>query len=100
MNISLPILAAALLMFIACLYVKGKEDAETFDGELRYFLACIHLFPVTDVAFETIQKRFSKINKIKRKDREQVSVAFTEFAFKFRQFFPALGAEAEIKNTE
>lgn len=96
----IAIIGAIALMVCAGLYVKGKEDAETFDGELRYLIACIRLFPVTDVAFETINKQFDKINKLPGRDKKQVSVAFVEFAYKFKELFPALGDEANLRNVE
>jgi hypothetical protein len=82
------VLPIGLVFLVAILYVKGKEDAETFDSELRYLLACIHLFPVTAVAFKNIKKQYDKVSKMKGRNGEQVNVAFTEFAFKFRRFFP------------
>lgn len=95
------VLLTGIIYLIAgiALYVKGRDDAKSFEGELRYLLACIHLFPVTDVAYKTIRDQFTKINKMKGRDKEQISVAFVEFAHKFYAFMKP-GPEAEIKNTE
>jgi len=99
-NVVIPIIGALAFIAGVVLYVKGRDDANCFDSELRYLIACIRLFPLSDMAFKSIQDQFRKVNKIKGRDREKISVAFSEFAFKYRQFFPALGTEAEIKNTE
>jgi len=98
-QVAVPLIGAICLIAGVVLYRKGVDDAKSFEGELRYLLACIRLFPVTDVAYKTINDQFTKINKMKGRDKEQVIVAFVEFAHKFHAFMKP-GPEAEIKNTE
>ena len=98
-EIAVPLTGVICLIAGVVLYVQGVDDAKSFEGELRYLLACIHLFPVTDVAYKTINDQFKKINKMKNRDKEQISVAFVEFANKFHAFMKP-GTKAEIKNTE
>lgn len=74
------------LLVIAILYVKGKEDAETFDGEIRLLLFKIRNSPVTETYYLHILKEFKKINKLPHRDRETISVAKVEFGYKFQRF--------------
>lgn len=82
-----PLIATLCLIVIAVLYVKGKEDAETFDGELRYLIACINLFPATQVAYDTIRKQYDKCKDMKHRDKEKLSIAFVLFKNIYREFF-------------
>ena len=93
-----PLIGFLSLIAIAVLYVKGKEDAESFDGELRSLITRIRYCPVTKESYETFRRDFEILNKMPHRKQEQIQVAFVEFAHKFKAFFPPLGPEAEIKN--
>ena len=87
MNILLPILAAVLFMAVVVLIVKGSDDAKTFDGELRFVIWKIRNSPVDLTHFKHLEREFERLNKMKRKNREQIQVAWVEYARKFIQFF-------------
>ncbi len=87
MNILLPILAAVLFIVIVALYVKGRDYAKTFDGELRNLICKIREYPVDLAHFKHLEREFERLNKMKRKNREQIRVAWVEYARKFIQFF-------------
>jgi len=95
-----PLIGFLSLIIVVVLYVKGKEDAETFDAEIRSLIMRIRYCPVTKESYETFKRDFEKLSKMPRRKQEQIQVAFVEFAHKFKAFFPPLGPEAEIKNTE
>ncbi len=87
MNILLPILAAFLFIVIVALYVKGRDDAKTFDGEIRFVIWKIRNSPVDLAHFKHIEREFERLHKMKRKNKEQIQVAWVEYARKFIQFF-------------
>jgi len=83
----LPLIGFFCLICIAVLYVKGKEDAETFDAELRYVITRVRNCPATNASFEHFRDEFKRLNKMPGKDREKLDVAYLEFKRKFAKYF-------------
>jgi len=82
-----PFIGFLCLVGIAVLYVKGKEDAETFDAELRYVITRVKNCPVTDASFKHFRDEFKRLNKMPGKNREKLEVAYKEFKRKFAKYF-------------
>jgi hypothetical protein len=82
-----PLIGCLSLIAIAVLYFKGKEDAESFDGELRSLITRIRYCPVTKESFETFRNDFKRLRKMPGRKQEQIDVAFVEFKNKFREYF-------------
>lgn len=96
----LLIITALSLIAVIILVIKGCNDAKTFDAELRFLIWKIRSVPVELAYFKHLEREFEKINKLPEKNREQVSVAWCEFARRFKEFFPEFGPEANVKNVE
>ena len=82
-----PLIGFLCLICIAVLYIKGKEDAETFDGELRYVITRVRYCPATDESFKHFREEFKRLNKMPGKNREKLDVAYVEFKRKFAKYF-------------
>jgi len=82
-----PLIGFLCLVGIAVLYVKGKEDAETFDAELRYVITRVRYCPATDASFEHFKDEFKRLNNMPGKNREKLDVAYKEFKRKFAKYF-------------
>ena len=83
----LPLIGFLWLVAVAVLYVKGKEDAETFDAELRYVITRVRYCPATDESFKHFREEFKRLNKMSGKNREKLDVAYIEFKRKFAKYF-------------
>jgi len=83
----LPFIGFLCLVGIAVLYVKGKEDAETFDAELRFLVTRVKNCPVTNGSFLHFSDEFKRLNKMSGKNREKLDVAYREFKRKFAKYF-------------
>jgi len=82
-----PFIGFLCLIGIVVLYVKGKEDAENFDAELRYVITRVRYCPATDASFEHFRDEFNRLNNMPGKDREKLDVAYKEFKRKFAKYF-------------
>ena len=82
-----PFIGFLCLVGIAVLYIKGKEDAETFDGELRYVITRIRYCPATEESFKHFREEFKRLNKMSGKNREKLDVAYVEFKRKFAKYY-------------
>ena len=83
----LPLIGFLCLVAVAVLYVKGKEDAETFDGELRYVITRARYCPATEESFKHFKEEFKRLNKMPGKNREKLDVAYVEFKRKFAKYY-------------
>ena len=82
-----PLIGFLCLICIAVLYIKGKEDAETFDGELRYVITRIRNCPVNSESYRTFLYDFRRLSNMPGKNREHLSVAWSEFKVRFKEYF-------------
>ena len=84
-----PIIAVISLVIVACLYIKGKEDAETFDGDLRSLIFRMRNCPVNKECYKTFRDEFRVLSKSKfaRRNYEPLSVAWSEFKCRFKEYF-------------
>jgi len=83
----LPLIGFLCLVGIVVLYVKGKEDADTFDAELRFLVTRVKNCPVTDASFKHFRDEFRRLGRMPRKNREKLDVAYREFKRKFAKYF-------------
>ena len=86
---SWPIIAVISFIIVVCLYIKGKEDAKTFDADLRGLITRFRNCPVNPESFKTFRSEFRELGKSRfaRRNYESLSVAWSEFKCKFKEYF-------------
>ena len=69
-------------------YLIGKRNAQAFaeyEAQYKVILDMITNYPVNRGNYDLIVAEFHKLNALKYKDRENTSVLFTQFAFRFKE---------------
>ena len=89
---SWPIIAAISLIIAACLYVRGKDrkdNEERYVNDIKGLVTRIRYCPANPDSFKTFRDEFRVLSKSKfaRRNYEPLSVAWSEFKCRFKEYF-------------
>ncbi|TRZ80524.1 hypothetical protein D4R86_04190 [bacterium] len=89
---SWPVITAISLIIAAVLYVKGKDrkdSNERYVNDIKGLAARVRNCPVNPESYKTFRDEFRELSKHKyyRRNYESLSVAWSEFKCRFKEYF-------------
>ena len=89
---SWPIIAAISLIIVSCLYIMGKDrkdDEERYINDIKGLIARVRYCPVNKECYKTFRSEFRELGRSRyaRKNYEKLSVAWSEFKERFKEYF-------------